>query len=82
MVTTGQMALISVESANALTAGAMSQARLAGTLADVQQFLDRFLRRAAVFPRGGIRSLFSADHRYPSWSAAPVALRAESPRLP
>jgi hypothetical protein len=70
------------EAADALTAGAMSQERLAATLAGTQRFLERYLHRGATFPPSQIRSLFSADHRYPSWSATPVALRADPPRLP
>jgi hypothetical protein len=70
------------EAAGALTAGAMSPAQLAGTLADTQRFLERYLHRGAAFPPGKLCSLFSADHRYPFWSATPVTLRADPPRPP
>ncbi len=70
------------EAADALAAGVMSQARLAAVLTDTQQFLERYLHRGATFPPGQIGPLFSADHCYPYWSATPVALRADPPRLP
>lgn len=67
------------EAADAMAAGVMSQAQLAATLAETQQFLERYLHRGAVFPPGQIGPLFSADHRYPYWSATPVELRADPP---